>query len=252
MKSLGILCLALFLIRCGFFTPDVKETKGVLTTFIWSDESCDYGSYFDSTRITREQITNAYQISIWNFHSLSGIWVFKTEDIEKIDIQALDFEYNKLKKTLADLALPEGDVWFKLKCERLKELDDQYRYNVLLAKAFLYDDYDGLDLQEGDSCVSLYANAMQIGGDSLRSAWWQLTQAMAAGNGYPENIFAEYEAKEKDSAWQVHAKLDVLIFGWWNCAIAYMYIYDASNARADFEALFESTRVLSCNECHED
>jgi hypothetical protein len=225
--------------------------KGQVATFVWSDEMCEYESKFDSCKITREQIINAYSFVGLNEYRISKTpSVYKIEDISRLNLNSLDFEYNDKKSRLLKLRLPDNDIWETFRQNQLNEIDELYRLCKLAYNAYLTDNYQDLKkFNEDDSCLQFYSAALIFGGDSLLSAWKLLTEVQASKNGSPENVWTKYNEQLNSELKMQHGKIQIMTFGWWNCAVDHIAFFtEYQNVYDEFLKLFISTKEINCED----
>jgi len=226
-------------------------TKGQIATFVWLDEMCEYESSFDSTLTTREQINNAYSFVGFNEFRISKTpSVHKIEDISRLNLDSLDFEYNDKKSRLLKLKLPDNEIWETFRQKQLYEIDELYRLCKVTYNAFLTDNFQDLKkFNEDDTCLQFYSTALILGGDSLLSAWKYLTEIQASKNCCPEKIWMKYNEQVNSEIKFQHGKVQILTFGWWNCANRYIdYFVEYQKVYDEYVKLFTLTKEIHCED----
>ncbi|MGL5958657.1 MAG: hypothetical protein ACRCZZ_08745, partial [Phocaeicola sp.] len=145
--------------------------------------------------------------------------------------------------------LPKGEEWERMRMLQLKEMEQVYKLSKLAYQAYLSQKPQGLESFENpDTCTSYYARAIIIGGDSLLNAWKHLTQLQAEQNVSPKQVWKEYHQALNSKHKYEYAKLQVLSFGWWNCAIRLIEGFDEKKAYLIYERLFDNIKELNCDE----
>ncbi len=224
--------------------------KAQTTSFVWVDEMCEYESIFDSTKTTRKQIKSAYSLVMWDeFRIHNTPSVHNLEDLQRLNIDTLENEYIDKKHKLVNLQLPDNKVWEVFRHEKLNEIEQLYKLSLITYKAYLTDEIEILNqFNKSDTCLTYYSSALINGGDSLLSAWEHLTKIQSEKNALPEKIWSKYfEQRNSENKFQ-YGKIQLLTFGWWNCAVKHIDYFDHQKAFKEFEKLFISTREIYCDE----
>ncbi len=223
--------------------------KAQTATFNWSDETCEYESLFDSTKTTRQQIKSAYSLVYWDeFRIQNTPSVHGSEGLQRLNMDTLKNEYIEKKHKLLNLQIPDNKVWEGFRNEHLNEIEQLYKLSLITYNAFLTDEIEVLkQFKPNDPCLTYYSNALINGGDSLLSAWEHLTKIQSEKNGNPENIWSKYHEQRNSENKFLYGKIELLTFGWWNCAIDYVEYFDNQKAIKEFEKLFISTREIYCD-----
>jgi hypothetical protein len=225
---------------------------GQTSTFKWEDELCTYISQYNKKLYSEIQIQNCYLLAHkddFRFQNTPGI--FGVKDLERINLEDLDKEYREKSKLLITLDLPKIQFWNNLRKRRLIELDQLYNLSKITCQSFLDPKYLR-KFNHSDSSLSKHANSLISGGDRLLNDWRELTLHLAERNGWPEEVWSDYYKKLNSKDKFTHARINVTMFGWWNCAIHYIdytesFIDDEKTSGA-FLKLFDKTVKLDCNE----
>lgn len=98
-----------------------------------------------------------------------------------------------------------------------------------------------------DSTCIYYRNALIAGGSTMIEAWVQLNEEQKSENGDPENVQKEFDAKYFSPQYLDYARIDLMIFGWWNHA---NHLLPHINPSYDYSKEFE--RLLIDHECECD
>ena len=246
-----IFCILTVLVTgCGQAATVSTNTDSVVvqtSIFIWADDICEYESVFDSTKTTRIELQNAHLLMMdwgdFNIRNTPTIWNNSVDRRE-----ALKNEYVDKKTNLLDLDLPKNQIWETLRQEKLQEIEQFYKFSDVFYDVFLFDNMEAFgELEENESCL-YYSTALTLGGDSLLSAWRHLTEIQASRNARPENIWSTYQRQMNSENKFQYAKEQLLVFGWWNCAVEHMDGFNQRKAREEFEKLFTMTKIKECEE----
>jgi len=216
--------------------------------FTWADEMCEYRSIYDSALFSSEEIAGAYSLVKWEFALQNTPSVYQPEDITRLCMDSLEREYRIKKEKLSALEIPDIEVWEKLKQSKLDELEQLYKLSKIAYKAYAGEDQHVLlELENKDTCSTPYANALVLGGDSLLNMWYKLTAQRAPNNADPGRVWSDYYKQLNSSNRLLYAKVYVLTFGWWNCAVRHIDFFDHEKAFTKFRKLFLSTEEITCD-----
>jgi len=232
------------------FTLSSFATFGQNSKFIWFDELCKYESIYNTTLYSENQILNCYSLLILDeFRIHNTPFVFKPEDIMRLNLDTLDNEYKKESQKLKSLDLPKNKVWETVKNKKLGELEQIYTLSRIAYKAYL-DSIPTIlkQFKKSDTCLIKHSDALISGGDKLLKDWYFITSLQAARNAFPQKIWDTYNEQLHSKNKFLYAKIEVTTFGWWNCALNHIEYFDNTHAVEDFKKLFISTKILFCDE----
>lgn len=225
---------------------------GQKSIYKWNDETCNYESTYDKTMYTENQLKNCYSLT-YNYHFQISHTpsVYRPEDIQNLNIDTLDNEYNFKYKRLLSLDLPKTEYWNELRKSILIELEQFYKLSRIAYKGF-FDPSILKDWFYQDSCLKKHANALIAGEDSLLNDWYELTSILVQKNCCPDKVWEKYTMQYASEKRFEYARVDVTTFGWWNCAIKHV---DRSDDKFDLETknemflkLFIKTETKDCDE----
>lgn len=185
----------------------------------WTSGLCDFVGTYDSRRFTARQIRDTVRLALPGEFELNktNVTVFRFEDIESLDVAALDAEYRVLRAEVAALQIVNVPFWRKLRREKLAEIDRVYQLSR--ASILSYKQPERLrDVTFAGSCVAEFAEPLIDGGDALLAAWLRVNLDSRARNSDPERLRREYETQSASPNRMRHARVEVTTFGWWNCA----------------------------------
>lgn len=225
---------------------------GQKSVFKWSDELCNYEGIYDSNKFSEAQLKNCYELVYNQTLTIENTpVVFKPEDIEKLDIHKLDDEYTTKLIKFKNLDLPESAYWNELKTSVIKEFEQMYKVSRITYQGFSNPEVFKNWFYQ-DSCLHKHTSALINGGDSLLGDWFELTSSIAKNNCCPDDIWDRYTIQLNSQSKFLYAKIEIITFGWWNCALNYV---ESSNAKFDIDSrqreflkLFTKTKTVKCYE----
>ena len=240
---------------CKSETSDSEETKKEQpNSFVWyADDLCEYEGFFDLTKITKQQIQNAYSLCYSEWHTFDNNLpsIHYLEGVKKINkntLKDLENTYLNRKKKLSNFKVPENKFWETLRQGRLRETEQYYKFIKMKYEVFFNNKSSLKEFDKNDECLTLYSDAIIQGGDSLLSAWEHLTKLSAAKNASPERIWSIYHERRNSEDKFLYAEMDIVSYGWNNCAVKYLDWFDDSKAMEEFKKLFTSIKEISCDE----
>jgi hypothetical protein len=180
-------------------------------------EFCTCTGTFDSTKYSREQLQNTYDI-LWMlpyFEVDETVWKF--EDAKKLSIKDLDSECNTIMKKLTTLPFIETDFWNEVRDERIREVSEACHVRHLTLLAYSTPD-SLLAFETTDSLCNFYRDALIDGGHKMIHAWFCLNEEMKAENVDPDGVEARFKEKLFSENALEYARVDIMLFGWWNHA----------------------------------
>jgi hypothetical protein len=218
--------------------------------FRWQDELCTYSGTYDPRKVSLAKIRNTEKLVRPGSYSLSTrAFVFKPEHLATgINVNALDAEYRRLSAELKSLDVVDVPYWQDMKRRKLKEMEQVYkleRTNMLgYTNPSVLLDYPG-----AEECKTKFARPLAAGGDDLLRAWRTVNESSRENNADPERMRREFERQMASPDRMKFALVEVMGFGWGNCANALIdYVdYDGTPDR-EFKKLFTRVRTISCDE----
>ena len=194
-----------------------------LKTYTWDDELCHYTCKYDSTLVVYRQLRNSYDLGFRTdrFELTTRSTAFGISDIEKLNIDSLDNEYNRKIHDLKSLEVINTKYWLELKRQKIIELKKVYELTRLSMLAYTYPDtlnYNGCPAE-----CKKYITGLVKGGDELLKVWGELQnelikkqQKIGASNETIEFLNKKFYEKYNSLDKLEYAKMDVISFGWWN------------------------------------
>jgi hypothetical protein len=198
-----------------------KPTQPEVFTFI--TELCDNKGYFDSSKYSREEIEGTYKL--WfqmSGTSLSTPSVFNLTDLEKVRsykdliLAKLDKDFAENKKTIENLRVVNVPYWQNVKNLTYKSLYQEYEFEKLHITS--YSDASVLINNKFTGNCKNFAKAINSSDEELIAEWRKLREEMSKRNADPQRIITEFENRLSSSNWKDYAMIDLITFGWGNCA----------------------------------
>lgn len=219
-------------------------------TFRWDDELCRYSGTYDSKRFTAVQLKNTFDLA-----ETAGLiplstdsTAFKYSDIAKLDVDALDREYAQRLSELKGLDIVPVPYWQKFRERKIRELHEFYRLERVTMLGYR-DPKELLAYTRAPACTTKYAKPLISGGSDLLAAWKALNEEARKRNADPERVRRTYEERLRSPDRLQYAFIDIITFGWSNCANATIpYVRGDQTPSKEFRKLFKRTRTLHCDE----
>jgi hypothetical protein len=233
-----------FLLLCFAFSVSAQKK-----TFQWDDELCQFTGTYDASKYTEEQLRNTQKLV-----SLIGVIPLNTsttarnpEDIAGLGVEKLDAEYQAKKSELENMPLVPNAYWNTLRRQLLDELEKYYRLARVTMRAY----QDPTALREYDAaecCGEFYIEPLIKGGEHLLATWHKVNLDSRAKNASPERLKTIYEGQNASDDRLKHARVEVMAFGWWNCAVGrFDFVNDRTDPSENFRDLFTEVK----EECDE-
>lgn len=221
-------------------TPKTTQPE----VFAFVTDLCDSKGYFDPTKYSREEIEGTYKL----WFQMSGISlntpsVFNLNDLEEIQrdkdliLAKLDKDFAGNKKMIENLKIVNVPYWQNIKKLSYTELHQDYEKKKI--QIVSYSDSSVLiNNKFTGNCIN-FAKAVNSNDEELITEWRKLREEMSKRNGNPQRIITEFENHLTSSNWKDYAMIDLITFGWGNCANNYIErpLHD-EKMYTEFNALF--------------
>ena len=191
--------------------------SGKLAVYAWDTESCHFTGRYSPRRYSQAQLDNTRQLLFGTAAPDTDVTPAQPADIAQLSLDTLTAEYTRRITFYRAMRVVAHPIWQALKQAKIQELEDEYQAKKLLVAAFtnptvlLTASYPG-DCQK-------YAQALASGNDSLiLRDWRRLAEEQQKHSGTPESYRARLEKQYNSADRLAYAKLDLLTYGWWNCA----------------------------------
>ena len=235
-----IAAIAIFLLSTFAVNAQTK-------TFKWGDEACDYQGTYDSKAYTALQLADTQKlVRSSGFPFSTDATVFKYDDVARLDLGKLDAEYALKVATLNGLDIVKNPYFENLRAARLAEIRQVYELSRASMQA--YANPDILNSFKGaESCKTKFAIPLAAGGDKLLAAWQDVNAEMMA-KGDAVRLKKDYDEHLASPDKMKFAQVEVMTFGWWNCANATIkYVENDGSQDREFKKLFVRVKKMHCD-----
>lgn len=218
-----------------------KQVKEELFNF--TTELCHNKGHFDANTYSREELEGTFKLwfemagsmlstpSVFNLNSLQKARAEK----DKILAQ-LDKDFSEKKKVLENLHVVKDPYWKNLKNSKLQELNEEYEFRRIELQAFS-DPSVLVNHTFSKSCES-YAKALNSTETQKTEMWRQLREEMSRKNSDSQRIMNEFESRLHSADKNDYAIIDLITFGWGNCA------NDKMTRNVNDENMYEKFKAL--------
>lgn len=219
--------------------------SGQIVQYEWTNGLCYFSGEYDSTKISKEELNDTYSLccadSAVNYLEVPGL-AWRPSQIDSLNLTSLDKEYDIKSKRLKEMKLIKTPFWEEQRQYKIESLKEMYRFKQIAIQAYKNPSI----LKEyplGDSCFE-YADAIIAGGDSMLNEWKRMRLKHCETNGDPKWCYDEYYLKRYNSSERlIWAKLDLMMFGWWNCTCRFLKFNEPNGkAEEEFEKLFQNVK----------
>lgn len=210
-----------------------------IRTFTWDTELCSYQGTYNSKKYTAQQLKNTHDLTVPGAYGItSEATVFTPADIPKLSVSALEMEYRDKRSRLAGLDIVRTPYWEGMRQKKLAEMKQVYELSLVSIKAYRTPGSLN-DLVWAQNCKAKYAGPLIAGGDDLLKAWLAVNLESRRKNSDPERLNRTFNEQNASPMRYEHARVEVMTFGWWNCANEFInYVdYDGASER-EFNKLF--------------
>lgn len=242
MKKLITLALLLFAVSAE------AQNK----TFRWSSGHCDHIATYDSKKYTEAQLRETLKlVEDYTMTSLKNFpHVWKWEDIERLDVVALDAEYKLKTEKLKALNVVTVPYFQNAKNAQIKELEQKYALGRAKLLAFRRPEVLR-DYPAAAACKLKFVEPLIAKDDSLFKVWLDVSMDSRSRNGDPDRLKRIFEEQMASPDKIKFAIIEVMGFGFGNCANALIErdegSSDGSHQKA-FDKLFTRVREVNCSE----
>lgn len=214
------------LAACSMSMLLISTSQAKIQTYQYADEVCEFKNQYDDQKINIKQIKDSITLHRLAFSSKlnTEVFAFTPDKIPSPDIlNKLTSEYQQTKQQYQKLGPANLAPYQQLKQIVLRQLDDEYKMNVLIAKSYrnpkvlLTQDY-------GKTCYAI-AEKMNLTGQALKTASLNqhkvfLNQQIKLGQSqqFAQQSLQQLQQKLNQPQGEKYAFLD-LLKEWNNCAI---------------------------------
>ena len=201
----------------------IKIKNENLKTYTWDDELCHYTCKYDSTLVSYRQLKNSYDLGYQTdrFEIRTQTTASVIGDIEKLNVDSLDNEFERKINDLKSLEVINTKYWLNLKEKKILELTKVYELSKLQILGYKYP--DTLNYTNCPIECKKYIVGLVKGGDELLKVWMELHKELikqqkkiGASNETIEFLNNKFSEKYNSVDNLSYAQMDVISFGWWN------------------------------------
>lgn len=201
----------------------VKTQQSKEEIFIFATELCENKGRFNPDKYSIKELEDTYRLwfrmggallstpSVFNLNDLRKVRTDKDQILAK-----LDKDFALQKKVLANLKVVRDPYWENIKTRKLQELMDEYEFRKVKIQAFSNPSIL-LHHKFSKNCGN-FAKALYSDGPEMIEEWRTLRESMSKRNSDPHRIMNEFEEHLNSSDQKDYAIVDLITFGWGNCA----------------------------------
>ncbi|KQT31081.1 hypothetical protein ASG22_18780 [Chryseobacterium sp. Leaf405] len=191
--------------------------------FNFSTELCDNKGYFDSSKYSKVELEGTYKLwfqmggvllstpSVFNLKGLQKVRAEKDEILAQ-----LNRDFTNQKKVLENIKVVQDPYWENVRKQKLLELADEYEFRKTEIMAFS-DPSILVNHKLSKGCEN-FARALNSDDAQMTEEWRKLREVMSKRNSDPQRIMNEFEERLHSSDKKDFATIDLITFGWGNCA----------------------------------
>jgi hypothetical protein len=240
-----------FLILSFLLFMFLPTANGQVRTFRWNTELCRFSGTYDSKKFSQAQLENTVRLmrpGEFGLDPKATVWNFN--EIADLDPAALDRKYEMAISELKQLKIVSSAFWESVRRNKTREIEQVYR----LSRATMLGYKDPAKLRDyggAESCKAKFAEPLIAGGDRLLAAWRVVSDDSRKRNSDPERLRRIFDEQMASPDRLKFALIEVMSFGWWNCANEFIEYDGGDNSPArerEFRKLFIRVRNLGCDE----
>jgi hypothetical protein len=201
------------------FTPILGfcQTK----EFEWSYGLCDYDGVYDTTILSETQIKDTYDLCYsYGSNLLHRPSTLKAIDSNKLCLNLLEKEYKERLEHINNLNIIKTEEWDSIRQDEISDLDFWYSLSRTYLEGFLNPQILNKNFPY-DSCQE-YSSILVEGGEKMLDYWKEFVVKVCKNNSDPDKCFKEhYQDKFNTSDKENYARLEIMLYGWWNCMCKY-------------------------------
>ncbi len=222
-------------------TDTVTSGQPKQEVFQFVTELCENKGYFNSNIYSREEIEGTYKLwyelsgslldipSAYSLKSLAELRNNKDKILAK-----LDKDFAARKTQILNLKVVNTPYWQGIKKKTYEELVQTYEKYKIQVAAYS----DPSVLLKNDQCKN-FSKALNSTDDQMFAEWKKLREEASKNNGNPQHIMDEFNEQLNSSDNREYAIIDLITFGWGNCANSKIQRVSHDEAiNNQFEALF--------------
>jgi len=201
----------------------LKNKKSEPEIFNFQTELCENKGYFDGNKYTREELEGTYKL-YFQLGSviLSAPQVFRLEALQQVRndkdqiLEKLDKDFAEKKNLIENLKIVNIPYWQNIKKQTYQSLLQEYEMRKTEVIAFS-DPAILLNKKYSKNC-DRFVKALNSNETEMFAEWRKLREEMSKRNSDPQRIMNEFENRLNSVDKKDYAVLDLVVFGWGNCA----------------------------------
>jgi hypothetical protein len=222
------------------------------STFRWDTELCRFSGTYKAQQYTKQQLENTVRLMRPGEFGLdtTNVTVWTFDEIAGLDVSALDQKHEKAIAELKTLKIVPSPYWEGVRRSKIREIEQAYSLArptmVAYTKPEVLRDYT-----QANSCKVKFAEPLIAGGDRLLAVWRVVNEDSRKKNADPERLRRIFDQQMASPDRLKFARVEVMSFGWWNCANQFIQYDQGDNSPArerEFRKLFIRVRNLGCDE----
>jgi hypothetical protein len=238
--------LLMLIAVAGFADSTAAQTK----KFRWTTELCEFEGTYDARKYSETELRNTLKLFALGgeFRINAEATVWKFEDIARLDVGALDREYNRVTSDLKNLKIARAPYFENLRQRKLKEIEQVYRLSRVTMRAYANPALIG-EYKSAAACVTKFAAPLANGGADLLGVWRAVNEDSRRKNADPARLEKIFNEQMNSADREKFARVEVMSFGWWNCANESIeYVEHDGTQEKEFRKLFARVKTISCDE----
>lgn len=218
--------------------PPPAAPADTLATYAWDTPVCHFTGRYNPRRYTRQQLDDTRELLFGSALLSTRATPFEPADIATLSVDTLTAEYTRKIKAYHALHVVPQPVWRTMQQAKIRQLDDQYRAMKLTIEGFADPAVLLASADYGD--CKKYAQALASRNDSLiLKDWRRFMEEEGKRNGSLNAYRARFNKAYQSEDRLLHAKIDLLSFGWWNCVNNSIHYVDVTaKTEQQFQDLF--------------
>ena len=215
--------------------------------FEFAEGLCFYTGVYSADQYTALELQNTFENLCFSFSETNTPFAaWEIAEIDKLDVLAKDAECKALITKYEQLDIVNAPVWEQARANRIRAISESCALQKLTIIAYQYPDTLN-SFGKSDSLTAYYRAALIAGGDDLLAAWQTLNEMQKARNGNPQRLQNIFDQRNNSPLKLEYARLEVMMFGWWNHANHLIFHDEHSDYWPAFEKLF----IKLDSECEE-
>ncbi|GHA63681.1 hypothetical protein [Pontibacter akesuensis] len=236
---------------------ELTESDTSAKKFEWQFGLCENTGFYETGKFSEKQLRDTYFL-LFEYNSVTALNTDATLDEPEYynanyignSLKKLEQEYLVAVQKLKKLDLVPTQFWLKHKELSLLQLEELYKLKKLALEAHL-----NPTLLEGtpnsDKCRRYISALISEDTTELLNAWKKHVELKKSNNGAPEKLEQEYQRQLETTDRLLFARIDLMNYGWWNCANNQRKYVDGFNQEGQMTKEFDRLFIKVESECDE-